>query len=221
MITTTSVPSRTTPSRLTILLLSCGAAAGVLFPVLSFAQALTRPGFDLRRHSLSSLTLGDLGWLQTANFALTGLLSCAFAVGLRHALRPGRADTAGPALIGAYGVAMIGGGIFVPDPAFGWPAGAPEGLPAQLSTSSTLHTVFGIAAFMSLITAGLVFARRFTGRGEAGWAAYSAATSVATFVITALPWSQQSASLRFAAGAVLISGWLAAVSWRLRRAERA
>ncbi|MEV4656919.1 hypothetical protein [Micromonospora sp. NPDC049301] len=35
---------------------------GVLFPALSFGQAFTRSGFDLRRHALSSLTLGDLGF---------------------------------------------------------------------------------------------------------------------------------------------------------------
>ncbi|HEX7745959.1 MAG TPA: DUF998 domain-containing protein [Micromonosporaceae bacterium] len=69
----------------------CVAAPLPAFPVVSFGQALTRPGFDLRRHSLSSLTLGDLGWQQTINFVLTGLLAVTCAVELRLALRPGRA----------------------------------------------------------------------------------------------------------------------------------
>jgi hypothetical protein len=200
-------------------LLRCGTVAGVLFPVLSFGQAFTRAGFDLRRHSLSSLTLGDLGWLQTVNFVLTGLLAVACAVGLRQVLRPGRADTMGPALVGVYGVAMIGGGIFVPEPAFGWPAGSAEWGQPLSTSNNTLHTVFGIMAFMSLIVAGLVFARRFAGQSRRVSAWYSAAGGVAVFAITALPWSQQSASLRFAAGAVIISGWLAMISWRLRAAE--
>ncbi|MEV8638984.1 DUF998 domain-containing protein [Streptosporangium sp. NPDC051023] len=197
----------------TPLLLACGTVAGFLFPVVSFAQAFTRTGFDLRRHAISSLALGDLGWLQTANFALTGLLACAFAIGVRRVVRPGVVGTAGPILIGVYGVAMVGGGFFRPDPALGWPAGAPAGLPDHLSTGSAMHTVFGAMAFMSLIVAGLVFARRPASRA---WTVHSVTSSLATFVLTVPPWSQDSASLRFAAGAVLISSWLATLSLRLR-----
>ncbi|TXK43272.1 DUF998 domain-containing protein [Nonomuraea sp. C10] len=211
----------TAQHRRTTLLLSCGALAGVLFPVVSFAQAFTREGFDLPQHALSSLTLGDLGWLQIANFMVTGLLAVLFAAGIRRALHPGRAGTSGPALVLVYGVGMIGGGIFAPDPALGWPVGAPEGLPGHLSVNSLLHTVFAAAAFLSLIAAGLVFARRFAGQGRRGRTVYSAATSVATFVLTVPPWSEDSASLRFAAAAVIISSWLAVVSWWLRAGSQA
>ncbi|WP_113699093.1 DUF998 domain-containing protein [Nonomuraea lactucae] len=196
------------------LLLGCGTVAGFLFPVVSFAQAFTRTGFDLRRHALSDLTLGDLGWLQTANFALTGLLACAFAIGTRRAVRSGLAGVLGPALIGVYGVAMVGGGIFTTDPALGWPPGAPAGVPEHVSTNSAVHMVFAASAFMSLMVAGLVFARGIAGRG---WATYSVVSMLATFVLTVPPWSEDSASLRFAVGAVLISAWLVALSLRLRR----
>ncbi|WP_328415691.1 DUF998 domain-containing protein [Micromonospora sp. NBC_00389] len=202
--------------RRTRYLLGCGTVAGILFPALSFGQAFTRPGFDLRRHALSSLTLGDLGWLQFIAFVGTGLLAVAFAVGLRRALRPGRAATLVPLLVGVYGVAMVGGGVFVPDPALGWPPGAPAGLPEHASTGSILHTVCGAAAFLSLIAAGLLLARRFAGQGRQGWAVYSAASGVVAFVLTALPWSEESASIRFAVGAVIISAWLVALSWRAR-----
>ncbi|MEV0156914.1 DUF998 domain-containing protein [Micromonospora sp. NPDC050686] len=192
----------------------------MLFPVASFAQAFTLDGFDLRRHALSSLSLGDLGWLQVGTFVLTGLLAGLFAVGVRRVLPPGRAAVAGPALVGVYAVGMVGGGIFRPDPALGWPAGAPEGLPEQLSTGSVLHTVAGAAAFLSLIAAALVFARRFAAEGRPGWAAYSAGSGLVTFAVTTPPWGAGSESVRFAVGAVLISGWLVAVSLRLRTAHR-
>ncbi|WP_406064120.1 DUF998 domain-containing protein [Micromonospora sp. NBC_00860] len=205
-----------TPLRRTRLLLGCGTVAGLLFPVLSFGQAFTRSGFDLRRHAVSSLTLGDLGWLQVVAFASTGVLAVAFALGLWQALRPGRAGTVVPVLVGVYGVAMVGGGIFVPDPALGWPPGAPAGLPEQASTGSILHTVCGAAAFLSLIAAGLLLARRFAAQGDRTWALYSATSAAVAFVLTALPWSEGSASIRFAVGAVLISGWLVALSWRAR-----
>lgn len=202
--------------RRTRLLLGCGTVAGLLFPVLSFGQAFTRSGFDLRRHALSALTLGDLGWLQFLAFVVTGLLAVAFAVGLWRVLRPGRAGTVVPVLVAVYGVAMIGGGIFVPDPALGWPPGAPAGLPEQASTGSILHTVCGAAAFLSLIAAGPLLARRFAARGDRGWALYSAVSGTVAFVLTAPPWSEESASIRFAVGAVLISGWLVALSWWAR-----
>ncbi|MCG5470469.1 DUF998 domain-containing protein [Micromonospora sp. LAH09] len=205
-----------TQLRRTRFLLGCGTVAGLLFPALSFGQAFTRPGFDLRRHALSALTLGDLGWLQVIAFVGTGLLAVAFAVGLRRALRPGRAGTAVPVLVGVYGVAMVGGAIFVPDPALGWPPGAPAGLPEQASTGSILHTVCGAAAFLSLIAAGLLVARRVAGQGDRGWASYSAASAAVAFVLTTLPWSEESASIRFAVAAVLISGWLVALSRRAR-----
>ncbi|RAO24702.1 hypothetical protein MED15_00460 [Micromonospora noduli] len=205
-----------TALRRTHFLLGCGTVAGLLFPVLSFGQAFTRSGFDLRRHAISSLTLGDLGWLQVIAFVGTGVLAVAFALGLWQALRPGRAGTVVPVLVGVYGVAMIGGGIFVPDPALGWPPGTPAGLPEQASTASILHTVCGAAAFLSLIAASLLFARRCTAQGDRKWALYSAASGAVAFVLTALPWSEGSASIRFAVGAVLISGWLVALSWRTR-----
>ena len=64
----------------TVLLLTAGA---------SYAQVLTRAGFDLKRHAISMLTLGDQGWIQSANFEITGLLVLACAVGMRRVLRSG------------------------------------------------------------------------------------------------------------------------------------
>jgi hypothetical protein len=67
-------------------LLACGAFAGPLFVAVVVIQALTRNGYDLAEHPLSLLTLGDFGWIQSANFVVAGMLVGAFAVGLRRAL---------------------------------------------------------------------------------------------------------------------------------------
>src|SRR5207244_10600775 len=53
-----------------------------LFVGVALAQAFTRPGFDFERHALSLLSLGDVGWIQVANFLVSGLLTVLFAVGL-------------------------------------------------------------------------------------------------------------------------------------------
>lgn len=74
-------------------LLACGVLAGPLFLSTVLAQALTRDGFDARRHPLSLLSLGDLGWIQIANFIIVGILATTSAVGMRRMLRDGRAGT--------------------------------------------------------------------------------------------------------------------------------
>src|SRR5712692_8815139 len=114
-------------------LLACGLAAGPFYFAVSLAQAWTRPGFDLTRHPLSLLSTGDLGWIQITNFIVSGVLVVAGSVGMRRALRTGRASTWGPLLVGLFGVGLIGAGIFAPDPA----AGFPPGTPATTTTIST------------------------------------------------------------------------------------
>lgn len=54
-------------------LLGWGVVVGVFYLVVGLAQALVRDGFDLARHQLSLLMLGDFGWVQTANLILSGL----------------------------------------------------------------------------------------------------------------------------------------------------
>jgi hypothetical protein len=85
-------------------LLACGTVAGPLFIVVGFAAALTRTGFELSKHPLSLLSVGDLGCIQIANFVVAGLLFVASAVGVRRALHAGLAGTWGPWLIGIFGV---------------------------------------------------------------------------------------------------------------------
>src|SRR5688500_14918225 len=114
-------------------LLTAGVIAGPLFVITVLIQELTRTGFDPKKHPLSLLSMGDLGWLQITNFVLCGVLAFASAFGMRRVLSLGRAGTWGPILIGVYGIGLIWGGVFVADPAFGYPVGTPDGAPAELS----------------------------------------------------------------------------------------
>jgi hypothetical protein len=56
-------------------LLGWGVVVGVFYLIVGLAQALLRDGFDLARHQLSLLMLGDFGSVQTANLVLPGLPS--------------------------------------------------------------------------------------------------------------------------------------------------
>lgn len=215
----TAPDTRETAAARTRALLACGAAAGPLFLGVAALQVAFRPGFDLTRHPLSLLGLGDLGWVQIANFVVAGLLCLACAVGLRRALHPGPGGTWGPVLVGLYGAGLVVAGVFTADPGGGFPAGAPLGDPEQLSTHALLHGVGTMTAFPALVLVTFVLARRFVALGRPGWAAYSVATGLATLALVFWP-SQDAMSLRLALGAALTFGWLSAVAAHLVRAGR-
>ena len=157
-------------------LLRAGMVAGPLYIAVGLSQALTRDGFDMRRHALSLLSNGDFGWIQIGNFLVSGLLVLAGALGMRRLLAGQRAGTWGPILLAVYGVGLLGGGVFVADAGRGFPPGTPD--PQSMSRDGLLHFVFGGIGFYALIGACLVFARRFHAEGRSGWAVYSVVTGL-------------------------------------------
>ncbi|MBO0686814.1 MAG: DUF998 domain-containing protein [Candidatus Dormibacteraeota bacterium] len=202
--------------RATRALLAAGMVAGPLFIVVALVQAVTRPGFDLRRHAISLLTLGDLGWVQRADFVVTGLLVLACAVGIRRALRGGRAGTWGPVLFGGYGLGLFVAGFFTPDPALGFPPGAPAGMATSMSWHALVHNAAFFEAFISLVAAIFVFARRFAVLGNRRWALYSAITGVAPFPLIALAEIAGGSGVILFLMGVITSAWVAAMPARLR-----
>ncbi len=159
--------------------LSCGAIGPLLFIVVFLIEGATRTDYSPLRHPISSLSIGDLGWMQVANFVITGILLLAFALGLRRTLRP---TVWGPLLIGFVGIGLIGSGIFITDPLNGYPPGTPL-LPTVRTVHGILHDLFGIPVFVGLPIACFVFGRLFARLGERGWAAYSVLAGLAMFVI--------------------------------------
>ena len=156
-------------------LLRCGIAAGPIYVVVGLAQALSREGFDMRRHALSLLSNGDLGWIQVGNFVTSGLLVIAGAIGFGKVLQGRRGGTWAPLLLAAYGVGLIGAGVFIADPASGFPPGTPMRA-TELTRHGLLHFVFGGLGFFALIGATFVLAWRFWSSKQTGWASYSAFT---------------------------------------------
>lgn len=162
------------------LLLACGAIGPLFFIVVFLIEGANRAGYDPLRQPVSSLSIGDSGWIQVANFVITGLLLLAFAAGLRLTLRPPGGSVWGPLLIGLVGVGLIGAGVFVTDPLGGYPPGTPL-VPTERTAQGLLHDLFGIPVFLGLPVACFVFGRRFARLGERGRAIYSILSGLAMF----------------------------------------
>ena len=215
--TTKAIQSSSDATR-TRTLLACGALAGPLFVAVGFIQIPFRSGFDWMRHPLSMLSLGDLGWIQIANFVVTGTFVLAAAVGMSRALR-GRSSW-GPRLVGVFGAGLIAAGIFVADPMHGFPAGAPAGRPETLSVHGILHIVVAAIGFLCLVAACFVLARGYSRERRARWMWFSLLTGIVfllAFAGVASGSSSASVILGFWAGVVVAFAWIAAVSVDLYR----
>ncbi|MER6177934.1 DUF998 domain-containing protein [Streptosporangium sp. NPDC001681] len=202
-------------------LLACSVAAAALFTVVSLAQAFTREGFDLMRHPLSMLSTGDLGWLQIANFLVSGALTIAGAIGLRRVLHGTPGGTWAPRLILVNGIATAAAGVFVMDPGDGFPAGTPLGQTGTLSGSALMHLVAGSIAFTALIAACFVLGRHFSRAGRPGFAAASRLSGL-VFALGDI-WAMsggQAGSLTLAIGAITAMVWAAVVAADQRAALR-
>ncbi len=194
-------------------LLSAGAVAGFMLTFVSFIQAFTRTGFDVRRDPISMLGLGQLGWIQIANFILSGALSIAAAIGLRQAIRSGRGKRWLPRLVTIFGITLITAGIFTADPAFGYPPGAPEGMPSGMTWHSALHGMSFSIGMIAFVAACFVFARRFAERKETSWSVYSVLTGLTIPVcIVVSSVNHEIQGLALACAVILISTWLSAVT---------
>jgi Protein of unknown function (DUF998) len=190
-------------------LLGWGVVAGPFYLVVGLVLALTRPGFDLTRHPLSLLMLGDGGWLQITNIVLSGVMVLAAALGFARATT----RTAG-GLLGAYGAGLVLSGIFPPNPMNGFPVGA-----AQTGTfSGVMHLVGGAVGFLALSAAAFAAGGWFARRGDRTAALYSR-TSGAVVVLAFISGAALSV---VPAGVALL--WLAVVAgwaWLLVASVRA
>jgi hypothetical membrane protein len=159
-------------------MLGWGVVAGPFYLIVGLVLALTRPGFDLSRHALSLLMLGDVGWIHVTNLGLSGLMTIVAAIGFRRALRGSRTAVAAGVLIGVYGVGLLGAAAFPPDPAGGFPPDAAQ----TASVSGVLHLGFGAVGFLALAAAAVVVGGWFARRGDRGTAMVSRVAAVVIVV---------------------------------------
>ena len=211
-------PTCDSGSRITRSLLGYGVLAGPFYVAIVLGQALTRPGFNLSGDDASLLANGNLGWIQIANFLLTGLMVIACAVGVRRALSRGRGAVWGPLLLAVYGVGLIGAGVFVADPMNGFPPGAPAGRPETITTHGLLHITFAGIGFLCFVAACFALARRFSAEGRRGWARFSVATGTIFLVAFAGVASGSSSPIvigAFWVGLIVAWAWIGLLSRHL------
>src|SRR5690606_10595942 len=152
-------------------LLWTGIAGPALFTLVWLVEGAIRPGYDPMRSWISELALSDRGWIQIANFLVSGLLLALYGLALRRALRDGPGAVWGPRLVTAAGTALVLAGVFVIDPGTYVPAGVPAGT----TWHGILHDVFGPIVFGCVAIAAVVLSRRFT-----PWIGWTVATAVIT-----------------------------------------
>jgi Protein of unknown function (DUF998) len=210
-----------TPRNWTRGLLRCGLAAGPVFVTAFLLEGAVRDGYRPLRHPVSSLALGPRGWIQAANFAVTGTLFLAGAAGLSRAGDPATSSRGTPALIGAAGAGLIGAAVFTTDPVSGYPPGTPDALPAP-SRTGTAHNLAAIPVFFGLPAAALATSWRSWRSGRRGFGLYSLSTAITMLATTALATAGFSQSPRLAhlgglfQRVAVITGfaWLTALSAR-------
>jgi hypothetical protein len=207
------------PARITRSLLGYGVIAGPFYVVVAAAQVFTREGYDPTRHAVSQLSNGDLGWIQIANFLITGAMTIAAAVGVRRAMGSGRGSAWASTLVGIYGAGVFAAGIFRADPSDGFPPGTPPGV-GEVSWHGMAHFAVAGVGFICLVAACFVMGAWFARRGEPGWAWFSRITGfvfATAFVAMSSGSTGAIGVLVFTAAVVLAWGWLAAVSAKLYR----
>jgi hypothetical protein len=162
-----------------------GMIAGPLFLIASVAQLPLNEGIDLTRHAFSYLTLGPHGSLQQANFVVAGLLYVFSSVSVAAAVGGRLAKWVG-GLTGLLGAGMVVSGLFVPDPSFGYPPGAPAGVPAELTASSVVHGAAFTISVLSWLALLASLAWWLHRHGDRRWAMVTAAFAIALLLVPPL-----------------------------------
>ncbi|MCM6773893.1 DUF998 domain-containing protein [Nocardia sp. CDC159] len=196
------------------------AVGASLFIGAGIAQGLTRDGFDMVKHPLSLLSTGEWGWINIANFVVSGLLYLAGAYGIGRVLHGQPGGVWGPRWLALNGIGLIAGGLFVADPSFGFPAGAPPLEPDTMSWHGMLHGVAPMVGAVGFIGAAVVFAWRWRRAGRSGSAALTVVMLIGYLVLAAMPTNMRNAEgyynfVPLWIAGVVAAAWMSLLSARI------
>jgi hypothetical protein len=162
-----------------------GVVAGPCFLVISLVGVVANDAFDPFRHAFSFLSLGSLGLLQQANFIVTGCLFAFASVAVAGTVE-GQTGQWARVLLLLLGAGKVVAGIFVIDPALGFPAGAGDGPAANPSLSSSLHGIGFMVAMLAWLVLLVLLARRFAREGRGRWAVATSCVAIALLLVPQL-----------------------------------
>ena len=135
----------------------CGIIAPILFVILVIIESLLRPGYSQIYNFVSDLGVGPNAVIQNINFAIFGILSIFFALGLRSGLPyPSRkALKAGVWLVAIFGLCILLAGVF------------PEDYLSQVP-----HNLVSATAFVTIIAAQLLIWKGLKNADDSIWGKY-------------------------------------------------
>jgi len=117
------------------------ALAGTVGPVQFFVvltvEGAIQPDYRPLHDTISELSLGPRGWIQTANFLVFGVLFMVFARGVKASVNDSRAARLGGTLLSLIG---LGCGLFRAEH---WP-------PSSMSPTGLLHLVCAVLLVFAL-----------------------------------------------------------------------
>lgn len=175
-------PSFDRAAAVTRSLLGYGVVVGPFYLLVGILQGLLRPGFSFARHPLSVLANGSYGWVQTTNFALSGLMVVAAAVGIRRVAGRGSGPTFWALVV--FGAGVLLAAIFRADPMDGFPIGTAPGPPTSMTATGVMHFVVSTIAFTSFGVSAILASRMFSRRKEdaiSRWSLVSGVVVLLTF----------------------------------------
>lgn len=201
------------------------ALAGILAPILFIVVTvvLWMVQHDFLVHNNADPTInvypsansrGAYGWLQIANFIVTGLLVIAFAAGLYRAIRGGLAVRLGIGLLLVAGVALVVLGPFTIDPPIS-ASGQAEGR----TFHGTVHLLAYVVLALSTFAAYLILSWPLRGRPlwrSYGW--YSLVTAIgmaASFIVSSVLGETHAGAIANYLFFLMMLGWLEVIGLRL------
>jgi hypothetical protein len=122
-------------------------------------------------------------------------------------------------LLGIVGCGLVVAGLFAPQPSYGYPPGAPEGIPTNLTASSIVHGIAFITAVLAYCATLAVTAWRLRQLGDLKWAGICGGAAI---ILLAVPVTQSTGAATVVIYIAVTAAFLATsgLMLHLRRAER-
>jgi hypothetical protein len=158
-------------------LLLCGAISGVFFTSSWLIQEAFKSDYNSMMIPISSLAIGNFGWIQSVTFLITGATLMLFAYGLER-IRKDEGFSKWVVIFLAIGsVGLIGAGCFTTDPMNGFPPGTPE-ITTETTFHGTLHQLFSILLFIGMPVVMAFFSKYFLKIKNNKWWIYSISSTI-------------------------------------------